>query len=107
MDNISWLTNSVIAGESSEEEKSDPHDISSLTKMSESVGAFVDVPVKGVKYQLQRVISRCECEFRYISLDNELDPLAEEFVPSTPQVSESRCVSISRKLQLLKHMYIY
>lgn len=56
-------------------------------KTSDAVGAFVDVNVLGETCQLQRVISRCGCEFRYVSLDDELDPVAEEYGPSTPQVS--------------------
>ena len=62
------------------------NNITALTKISDSVGAFVEVPVQGVTHQLQRVISRCGCEFRYVSLDDELDAVAEEYVPSTPQV---------------------
>ena len=52
---------------------------------SDSVGSIVSVSVKGLTTQLQRVISRCSCEFHYVSLDPELDIVAEEYeaVPTT------------------------
>ena len=39
-----------------------------------------------VVHELQRVIARCECEFQYINLDDELDPVAKEYTPKTPTV---------------------
>jgi len=33
-----------------------------------------------------RVIARCECEFQYVALDDELDPVAKEYIPSTSAV---------------------
>ena len=84
-ENIPWLTTDIIVGANSEQE-ADLNDISMYTRQSELVGAFVDVTVQGVPRQLQRVISRCGCEFKLVNLDDELDPVAEEYMPATPMV---------------------
>lgn len=102
VDNIPWLTENVIVGESTEE-KDDPHNISSYMKTSDAVGAFVDVNVLGETCQLQRVISRCGCEFRYVSLDDELDPVAEEYGPSTPQPSSE---ALTNKAEFASTLYL-
>ena len=54
------------------------------------VGSIIEIKKrKGnevITHILQRVIARCECEFQYINLDDELDPVAKEYTPNTPMV---------------------
>ena len=104
IDKIPWLTSDIIAGDSSTE-SNDSHNIHAFTKASDAVGAFVEVQVQGVVHQLQRVISRCSCEFMYVNLDDEIDPLAEEYVPSFPSVSKFFYLLLS--LLILKIYVIY
>ncbi|XP_047142514.1 bridge-like lipid transfer protein family member 2 isoform X1 [Hydra vulgaris] len=104
VDNIPWLTSDIIAGDNSSENNDLPN-INAFTKASDAVGAFVEVRVQGVVHQLQRVISRCSCEFMYVNLDDEIDPLAEEYVPSVPSESteyKSNDLSMASSLTL-KH----
>ena len=55
-----------------------------------NIGSIIEIKKrKGgetVVHELQRVIARCECEFQYINLDDELDPVAKEYTPKTPTV---------------------
>ena len=87
VDNIPWLPASVITGASKTDAESTIDKIDLFTRVSDAVRAFIDVDVGNNKYQLQRVIAKCELEFSYLSFDDELDPLAEEYLPSVEQVS--------------------
>ena len=83
VDNIPWLTTNIIISEPTNNEDSlQMDDITlSFTRLSNTVGGFVEVQVGDMTHQLQRVIAKCQCEFRLTNLDEELDPAAEEFVP--------------------------
>ena len=91
VDNIPWLPTSVITGTTKTDAESTIDKLDLFTRVSDAVGAFIDVNVGNNKYQLQRVIAKCELEFSYLSFDDELDPLAEEYQPSVEQVSPIIC----------------
>ena len=73
---IPWLNTSIL----SDNNKSDSTcNVAAFMKTSDSVGSLVNASVNGITSELQRVVSPCQCEFEYVSLDPELDPFAEEF----------------------------
>ena len=91
VDNIPWLPTSVITGTTKTDAESTIGKLDLFTRVSDAVGAFIDVNVGNNKYQLQRVIAKCELEFSYLNFDDELDPLAEEYPLSMEQVSPIVC----------------
>ena len=84
--NIPWLTDDIIVGADSSTNMSATENELMFTKNSESTGGFVEISLNGRTQQLQRVISRCQCDFQYVNLGDELDPVAKEHIIGTPLV---------------------
>ncbi|XP_052234314.1 protein KIAA0100-like isoform X2 [Dreissena polymorpha] len=83
-DNIPWLSKTHV------EDRSEP-DPSSLQEMAgsgHSVGGIVNTSYSGAHkhqtIQMQRIISRCKCQFFYVNY-GEADPLLMQEVPPPPQ----------------------
>lgn len=88
VDSIPWLTYDVITSDVNATPQGAENEML-FGKNSESTGAFVEISLDGKVHQLQRVISRCECEFRYVNLGDELDPVAKEHGTNTSMVGMS------------------
>uniref|UniRef100_A0A7M5UVQ0 FMP27/BLTP2/Hobbit GFWDK motif-containing RBG unit domain-containing protein n=1 Tax=Clytia hemisphaerica TaxID=252671 RepID=A0A7M5UVQ0_9CNID len=94
VESIPWLTDDIIAGDQSPQPQTQStnedsqNDEIPLFKTSEATGSIIEIKKhKGsevIIHELQRVIARCECEFQYVNLDDELDPVAKEYTPNTP-----------------------
>ncbi|XP_053375801.1 protein hobbit-like isoform X2 [Mercenaria mercenaria] len=78
-DNIPWLSKTHV------EDRSEP-ELSSLQEMAgsgHSVGGVVNINYGGVHVQMQRIISRCKCQFFYVNY-GEADPVLLQEVPPPP-----------------------
>eukprot|EP00794_Sanderia_malayensis_P014359 gene14357-15855_t len=78
---IPWLDASIFKDMQStkDAEYNNASNVAAFMKSSACVGSIVNVSMNGITTELQRVVSPCQCEFYYVSLDPELDPFAEEF----------------------------
>ncbi|KAG5672537.1 hypothetical protein PVAND_002659 [Polypedilum vanderplanki] len=106
MTKIMWLTLDNIIQENSEKTNSHGNDFSDLTHLAanlgsgQSVGGVVSVgssnltTESGSKLttpnQLQRIVSRCKCEFFYVSYgETTIDNIMESIVPALPPPEET------------------
>ncbi len=76
---IPWLNASIFSGVGTKKESDAFNNVAAFMKSSDCIGSIVNVVTNGVTTELQRVVSPCQCEFYYVSLDPELDPFAEDF----------------------------
>ena len=72
----------------------DLSDLCNIVGSGDSVGGMIGNIVGSSALQMQRIVSRCGCEFYYASFDDELEP-GVEGVPVTETVSS--CNSSNRK----------
>ncbi|KAH1025416.1 hypothetical protein HUJ05_010148 [Dendroctonus ponderosae] len=85
-ENIMWLTVDNIQ-EKESAEISEPSEVPNMVGSGVSVGAVVsDTVGPSTSRQLQRIVSRCKCEFYYASYgDISVDPEGIGEIPSPPQ----------------------
>ncbi|XP_015752770.1 PREDICTED: protein KIAA0100-like [Acropora digitifera] len=95
LDSTPWLRTSIITGRL-DKNSFDMADLSNIVGSGEAVGGMVSAGVGRVAgqepTQLQRIVSRCSCEFYFVSFSPDLDPVAEEYAAniSPPPPSSSR-----------------
>ena len=79
-------------------------DLSNIVGSGEAVGGMVSAGVGRVAgqepTQLQRIVSRCSCEFYFVSFSPDLDPVAEEYAANI-SVSLNGCCSAVSPLLLI------
>ncbi|CAG5089025.1 Similar to KIAA0100: Protein KIAA0100 (Homo sapiens) [Cotesia congregata] len=86
-DNIMWLTVDNIQEKDSTVISSFP-DVPALVGSGQSVGGVVSQTVGGgggLQHQLQRIVSRCKCEFFYVGYSQALDSAELKEVPPPPR----------------------
>ncbi|KAK0160967.1 hypothetical protein PV328_008311 [Microctonus aethiopoides] len=85
-DNIMWLSLDNIQ-EKDSTVISDLPDVPALVGSGQSVGGVVTQTVgggSGLQHQLQRIVSRCKCEFFYVGYGQTLDAAELNEVPAPP-----------------------
>ncbi|XP_065055102.1 bridge-like lipid transfer protein family member 2 isoform X3 [Rhopilema esculentum] len=103
---IPWINASVISGMPGKSDSENQSNVASFMKSSNFAGSIVNVSFGGVTTEVQRIVSPCHCQFKYVSLDPELDPFAEEFEPTQDTTSGSASYSASSNLAntlLIRH----
>ncbi|XP_076649590.1 bridge-like lipid transfer protein family member hobbit isoform X1 [Halictus rubicundus] len=86
-DNIMWLTLDNIQ-EKDSTVIADLPDVPALVGSGQSVGGVVSQTVGGgggLQHQLQRIVSRCKCEFFYVGYGQALDVGSVDQVPPPPR----------------------
>ncbi|XP_008551272.1 protein hobbit [Microplitis demolitor] len=86
-DNIMWLTVDNIQEKDSTVISGFP-DVPALVGSGQSVGGVVSQTVGGgggLQHQLQRIVSRCKCEFFYVGYSQALDSAELKVVPPPPR----------------------
>lgn len=76
---IPWVNSSIIGGMPTNAQADSQSNVAQFMKSSYCIGSIVNVSFGGSTIELQRVVSPSHCEFKYVSLDPELDPYAEDF----------------------------
>lgn len=79
---IPWVNASLIGGMPTKSQADSQSNVALFMKSSYCVGSIVNVSFGGSTIELQRVVSPSQCEFKYVSLDPELDPFVEELEPT-------------------------
>ncbi|XP_043472199.1 protein KIAA0100 isoform X1 [Leptopilina heterotoma] len=109
IDNIMWLTLDNIQEKDSTVISGLP-DVPALVGSGQSVGGVVSQTVGGgggLQHQLQRIVSRCKCEFIYVGYGQALDADLLDEVPPPPgeEVSlwERRELSAADAFTLMHH----
>lgn len=102
LDSTPWLRTSIITR--SDKNSFDMADLANIVGSSEAVGGMVSAGegrVAGQEpTQLQRIVSRCSCEFYFVSFSSDLDPVAEEYAANIA-VSLSGCCSAVSSILLI------
>ena len=103
LDSTPWLRTSIITGRL-DKNSFDMADLSNIVGSGEAVGGMVSAGVGRVAgqepTQLQRIVSRCSCEFYFVSFSPDLDPVAEEYAANI-SVSLNVCCSAVSPLLLI------
>lgn len=109
IDNIMWLTLDNIQ-EKDSTVISDLPDVPALVGSGQSVGGVVSQTVGGgggLQHQLQRIVSRCKCEFFYVGYGQALDADLLDEVPPPPgeevTLWERRELSAADAFTLMHH----
>ncbi|XP_034174708.2 bridge-like lipid transfer protein family member hobbit [Osmia lignaria lignaria] len=87
-DNIMWLTLDNIQEKDSTQVIAGLPDVPALVGSGQSVGGVVSQTVGGgggPQHQLQRIVSRCKCEFFYVGYGQALDVGSIDQVPPPPR----------------------
>ncbi|XP_067034079.1 bridge-like lipid transfer protein family member 2 isoform X1 [Acropora muricata] len=83
LDSTPWLRTSIITGRRLDQNSFDMPDLANIVGSGDAVGGMVSAGVGRVvgqePTQLQRIVSRCSCEFYFVSFSPDLDPVAEEY----------------------------
>ena len=104
LDSTPWLRTSIITGRRLDKNSFDMPDLANIVGSGDAVGGMVSAGVGRVAgqepTQLQRIVSRCSCEFYFVSFSPDLDPVAEEYAANIA-VSLSCCCSAVSPLLLI------